>query len=85
MVRRNCASGRWTRNSHGRSWTSWVGKNTATNFLRWRVAVSPQALEGGTSVAGHRLFEGAKPDSIISEDRALHLDTTRRSFVGRMD
>jgi hypothetical protein len=56
------------------------GRTLQDKFPGWRVAVSPEALEGGTSVAGHRLFEGAKPDSIISEDPALHLDTTRRSF-----
>ncbi|MFY9619550.1 MAG: DUF2075 domain-containing protein [Pyrinomonadaceae bacterium] len=56
------------------------GRVLSGKFPHWRVAVSPEALEGGTSVAGHKLFEGCRPDSIISEDRALHLDTTRRSF-----
>lgn len=56
------------------------GKTLRDKFPNWRVAVSPEALEGGTSVAGHKLFEEPKPDSIICEDSALHLDTTRRSF-----
>jgi hypothetical protein len=56
------------------------GRTLRDKFPRWRVAVSPEALEGGTSVAGHKLFEGRRPDSIISEDHALHLDTARRSF-----
>lgn len=56
------------------------GRTLREKFPLWRVAVSPDALEGGTSVAGHKLFEGARPDSIISEDSALHLDTSRRSF-----
>jgi hypothetical protein len=56
------------------------GKTLREKFPGWRVAVSPEALDGGSSVAGHQLFEGARPGSIISEDHALHLDTTRRSF-----
>lgn len=56
------------------------GRTLHDKFPHWRVAVSPEALEGGTSVAGHKLFGGARPDSVISEDRAFHLDTSRRSF-----
>ena len=56
------------------------GRTLRDKFPGWRIAVSPEALEGGTSVAGLKLFEGSRPDSIISEDHALHLDTTRRSF-----
>ncbi|HXD29756.1 MAG TPA: DUF2075 domain-containing protein [Pyrinomonadaceae bacterium] len=56
------------------------GRTLREKFPLWRIAVSPEALHGGTSVAGHKLFEGEKPDSIICEDRAFHLDTARRSF-----
>jgi hypothetical protein len=56
------------------------GRTLRSKFPEWRVAVSPEALDGGASLAGHTLFEGERPSSIISEDSSLHLDTTRRSY-----
>lgn len=56
------------------------GRTLRSKFPDWRVAVSPEALDGGSSLAGHTLFEGERPSSIISEDSSLHLDTTRRSY-----
>jgi hypothetical protein len=56
------------------------GRTLRSKFPKWRVAVSPEALDGGASVAGHTLFEGERPSSIILEDSSLHLDTTRRSY-----
>jgi hypothetical protein len=56
------------------------GRTLRSKCPKWRVAVSPEALDGGASVAGHTLFEGQRPSSIIIEDSSLHLDTTRRSY-----
>ena len=56
------------------------GRTLRERFPRWRVAVSPKALDGDTSVAGYKLFEGERPDSIISEDPFLHLAVNRRSY-----
>jgi hypothetical protein len=56
------------------------GRTLRSKFPKWRVAVSPEALDGGASVAGHTLFDGERPPSIILEDSSLHLDTTRRSY-----
>ena len=56
------------------------GHTLRERFPDWRVAVSPKALDGDTSVAGYKLFEGERPDSIISEDPFLHLAVNRRSY-----
>ena len=56
------------------------GRTLQHRFSHWQVAVSPNALDGDTSVAGHRLFEGGRPDSIISADPFLHLAVNRRSY-----
>jgi Uncharacterized conserved protein (DUF2075) len=56
------------------------GRALKHSFPRWRIAVSPHALKGGTSVAGHKLFEGKWPRSRISEYSSLHLNVNRRSF-----
>ena len=46
----------------------------------WRVVVSPEALQGGESVAAHRLFEHAPPNHItVNENRAMHLSVSVRS------
>jgi hypothetical protein len=47
----------------------------------WEVHTSPEALHGGSSVAGSRLFRESKtaPDAIKVE-RGLHLEVSRRSF-----
>lgn len=47
---------------------------------RWDVAVSPDVLHGGTSVAGHRLFASGIPaDVLIRTEPSLHLSVTVRS------
>lgn len=59
------------------------GKSLRERFPHWRVAVSPKALSGDTSVAGQRLFEDGKLDSVISQESALHLEVNIRSFRAR--
>jgi hypothetical protein len=47
----------------------------------WRVLVSPEAVIGGQSLAGHRLFpEGVPLKCDVSEKSPLHLDVSVRSF-----
>jgi len=59
------------------------GKSLRKRFPHWRVAVSPKALTGDTSLAGQRLFEDGKLDSVISQESALHLEVNIRSFRAR--
>lgn len=60
--------------------TEW-GRTLSNKFPHWRVAVSPKALAGDTSVAGHRLFEdGSNGTLSIQPEPALHLDVCLRSF-----
>ncbi len=57
------------------------GRTLRDKFPHWRVAVSPKALTGDTSVAGHRLFEdGNKGALLIQPESALHLDVCLRSY-----
>ncbi len=47
----------------------------------WQVRVSPEALHGGLSLAGHRLFAGPPPSNCrVVEEPALHLDVSVRSM-----
>lgn len=57
------------------------GRTLREKFPHWHVAVSPSALTGDTSVAGHRLFEDENNDSLlIQPEPTLHLDVCLRSF-----
>jgi hypothetical protein len=56
------------------------GRALKSGFPHWRIAVSPQVLVGDTSVAGHKLFEGEPPISMITEDPSLHLAVSRRAI-----
>ena len=47
----------------------------------WDVVTSPEAIMGGPSVAGSRLFRNNMPANIsIAQDPALHLSTSKRSY-----
>ena len=47
----------------------------------WAVITSPEALLGGASVAGSRLFRGSPPEKTkLSVDPALHLAISKRSY-----
>lgn len=60
------------------------GKTLREKFLKWRVAVSPQALERDSSNAGQRLFEDDNSGSLaIQEEPFLHLRVNLRSFRAR--
>lgn len=57
------------------------GRTIRTHFPHWRVAVSPKALTGDASVAGHKLFaDGECGAVVIQEEPALHLDVNLRAF-----
>ena len=57
------------------------GKTLRERFPHWQIAVSPKALTGDTSVAGHRLFaDGNSASLFILQEPALHLDVNLRSF-----
>lgn len=57
------------------------GRALRVKFPHWKIAVSPKALHGDTSVAGHRLFSDRNAGSIvIAEEPALHLEVNLRSF-----
>lgn len=58
------------------AWGDALAKNHA-----WEVVTSPEALYGGHSVAGSRLFRTAIPHDIsVTENPALHLAISKRSF-----
>ena len=57
------------------------GSALVGEFRHWRVLVSPEALRGGASVAGSKLFEMARPaDLAIVERPVLHLKVSTRSY-----
>ena len=57
------------------------GKTLYEKFPKWKVVVSPEALEHNTSNAGHRLFaDGNAGSLVIQEEPSLHLKVNQRSF-----
>ncbi len=51
------------------------------SFPDWHVVASPEAIHGGTSMAGSRLFTEAKPKGVLLEtDKHLHLPVAVRPF-----
>lgn len=58
------------------AWGDAIANNTS-----WEVVSSPEAVLGGASVAGSRLFRGEYPHEIkITLDPALHLNVSKRSY-----
>jgi hypothetical protein len=56
------------------------GLALGTRQVEWQVLVSPEALQGGPSVAGHRLFAASAPSCVkLVEIPQLHLDVSVRS------
>jgi DUF2075 family protein len=50
-------------------------------YSKWKVAVSPKALEHDTSTAGHCLFtDGNSGSLVIQKEPSLHLEVNQRSF-----
>jgi hypothetical protein len=61
------------------------GHALAATSGNWQVLVPPEALQGGASLANHRLFEGVRPSNCqIVEVAALHLDVSVRSLRAQM-
>lgn len=57
------------------------GRALSDSKHRWHVFASPQVLEGGVGVAGHRLFEAAVPSNCtMIDDDTLHLEVSQRSY-----
>lgn len=57
------------------------GRSIREHFPHWQIAVSPSALSGDASVAGHQLFaDGERSVTVIHEEPALHLDVNLRAF-----
>jgi len=57
------------------------GRTLREKFSKWKVAVSPKALEHDTSNAGHRLFADGNIGSLaIQKEPSLHLGVNQRSF-----
>ena len=57
------------------------GRTIREHFPHWQIAVSPSALVGDASVAGHRLFEDGKRGAVVvHEEPVLHLDVNLRAF-----
>ena len=57
------------------------GKTLREKFPKWQIAVSPRALSGDASVAGHRLFADGNSGALsLRHEPSLHLDVNIRSF-----
>lgn len=57
------------------------GRTLREHFPHWRVVVSPKAISGDASVAGHLLFEnGDRGTTNVLEEPSLHLDVNLRAF-----
>jgi hypothetical protein len=57
------------------------GTTLREKFSHWKVCVSPEAIDGDPSLAGHGLFEDGNAGSLkIIKDSALHLKVNLRSF-----
>jgi hypothetical protein len=60
------------------------GRTLRNKFTNWKVVVSPKALVGDASLAGHRLFADAETGPIcVQTEPALHLEVNVRSYRAR--
>src|ERR1035437_10297116 len=60
------------------------GRTLRDKFPKWKVAVSPKALEHDTSTAGHRFFADGNSGSLaLQKEPSLHLEVNLRSFRAR--
>lgn len=55
------------------------GRVLGAKFPKWKIVASPEAVNGGQSVAGSVLFENSQPNGGIKLDPALHLSICVRS------
>ena len=66
---------------NGEAGLSEWGRTLRERFSGWKVAVSPSALNGDASNAGHQLFDGGDIGTLeLRKEPSLHLKTTQRSF-----
>jgi hypothetical protein len=57
------------------------GQALKHRFPHWRASMSPEALDGDSSVAGHKLFaDGDRGSVVVEQERVLHLKVNLRSF-----
>lgn len=57
------------------------GKTLSRKLTHWKVLVSPEALRGGPSVAGSKLFIDSPPAALkVIEEATLHLPVSTRSY-----
>jgi hypothetical protein len=56
------------------------GRALAASKKQWLIYASPEVIEGGTSTAGHRLFDANTTASSTRTNDALHLRTSNRSL-----
>ncbi len=57
------------------------GKTLRQKFPRWKIFVSPMALDHDSSTAGHRLFADGNVGALaIQKEPSLHLNVNERSF-----
>ncbi len=56
------------------------GRALLTSTKDWVIYASPEVLEGGSSTAGHRLFEDLTKQKEVRTSLALHLRTSNRSL-----
>jgi hypothetical protein len=56
------------------------GKALVASGIKWAVYASPEVIEGGTSTAGHRLFDEDSRDIAVNQSEMLHLRTSNRSL-----
>ncbi len=56
------------------------GKALSGSERRWTIYASPEVLEGGSSTAGHRLFDDPTQSQRVKTNASLHLRTSNRSL-----
>ena len=57
------------------------GRVLREHFPHWQIIASPEALNGGASVAGSRLFQdGQRGEAALTLEKHLHLPVSIRSF-----
>ena len=61
------------------------GRSLKQRSDTWRIVAAPEVLTGGTSVAGHRLFEKEPPDGLeLRQEPLAHLNLVVRSHRAQM-
>jgi len=56
------------------------GRALSSSFSHWDVLTSQEAVEGGESLAGHRLWESVPSTALLEYDDRLHLPVSVRSI-----